>query len=68
MPEVDDKQRLFGDEGGGCARFNEPMPLGRQYIHALDGSINLWTAHSCIAWTDSLQTVQSTPQRMDPSR
>ena len=41
MPEVDDELRLFGDEEGGCVSFDEPMPLGRQYIHALDGSINL---------------------------
>jgi hypothetical protein len=68
MLEVHDELRLFKDEGGDCVSFDEPIPLERQYIHALDGSINLWTAYSCIAWTDSPQTVQNTPQRMDPSR
>jgi hypothetical protein len=61
MLQVDDELRLFGDEGGGCVSSNEPMPLGRQYIHVLDGSINMRIAHSYIAWTDSPQIVQSTP-------
>ena len=62
MPEVDVELRLFRDEGGGCASSDEPMPLGRQYIHALNGSINLRTAHSCIAWTQSLDSPEHTAQ------